>query len=105
MIIARGLGKFCPMRASALVVADCSVASVGAPCEINSAGNFGRFAALVITGASVQTPADEIGVDSGIDTLALFSSGSRLAFMVFGVTDLEGFMLHLLGRAPVFQSV
>ena len=54
------------MRANALVVADCSIASVGAPCEINSAGNLGRFdtfAALGdIAGASAQAAAAVIGV-------------------------------------------
>lgn len=59
MIMARGLGRFCPIRASALVVADCSIAKVGAPCEINKAGS---LAALVKPiGASDQAAAPLIG--------------------------------------------
>ena len=58
--MARGFGKFCPIRLSALVVADCSMASVGAPCEINNAGSLATFDPEA--GASVQTPVAVIGV-------------------------------------------
>ena len=57
MTMARGFGRFCPIRASALVVADCSIASVGAPCEINSAGS---LAALDITADALSHAAAEV---------------------------------------------
>ena len=60
MTIARGLGKFFPIRANALVVADCSIASVGAPCEINNAGSLDALG--IIADALSHAAAEVIGV-------------------------------------------
>lgn len=48
--MARGTGRFWPIRAKALVVADCSVARLGAPCERNSAGSFACLERVEVSG-------------------------------------------------------
>ena len=60
MTIARGLGRLCPIRARALVVADCSIARVGAPWDMNNAGSLAAF--FNPAGASAQATAALIGL-------------------------------------------
>ena len=61
--------------------------------------------ALASAGVSVQAAAEVMG--AGLDVIVFRRpfSGCKAAVMALGVAGLGCFMVHLLGRAPIFQSV